>query len=104
MVRLAVGKRFYSQFSKKMVFFGAEKLGQRHYLQITKLMQSLDFKHFSYKELLVQRKIAHRAISRSRDARKVQNIIARIDDELEERRAIKFSRACKKIPTINFND
>ena len=87
-----------------MVFFGAEKLGQRHYLQRTKLMQPLEFGHFSYKELLVQKKIAQRAISRSRDAQKVKNIIARINDELEKRRAMKFSRACKKILTINFND
>ena len=29
---MAVGKRFYSQFLKKMVFFGVEKLGQSHYL------------------------------------------------------------------------
>ena len=67
-------------------------------------MQPLEFRHFSYKELLVQKKIAQRAISRSRDTQKVQNIIARIDDELEERRAMQFSGACKKIPTINFND
>ena len=87
-----------------MVFFGAEKLGQRHYFQRTKLMQSLEFAHFSYKELLAQRKIVQRAISRSRDAQKAQNIIARIDNELQERRAIKFSRAGKKIPKINFND
>ena len=71
---------------------------------MTKLMQSLEFGYFSYKELLVQKKIAQRAISRSRDAQKVKNIIARINDELEKRRAMKFSRACKKIPTINFND
>ena len=67
-------------------------------------MQPLEFGHFSYKELLVQKKIAQRTISRSRDTQKVQNIIARIDDELEERRAMKFSGACKKIPQINFND
>ena len=79
-------------------------MGQRYYLQVTKLMQPVEFGHFSFKELLVQKKIAQRAISSSRDAQKVKNIIARTDDELEERRAIKFSRACKKIPTINFND
>ncbi len=67
-------------------------------------MQPLEFGYFSYKELLAQRKIVQRAMSRSRDAQKAQNIIARIDDELEERRAIKFSRAGKKIPKINFND
>ena len=101
---MAVGQRFCSQISKKTVFFGAEKPGQRHYPQMTKLVQYLDLEHFSYKELLVQRKIAQRAISRSRDAQKVQNIISRIDDELEARRAVKFLSACKKIPTINFND
>ena len=67
-------------------------------------MQPLEFGHFSYKELLAQRKIVQRAMSRSRDAQKAQNIIARIDDELEERRAIKFSRAGKKIRKINFNE
>ena len=67
-------------------------------------MQSLKFEHFSYKELLAQRKIVQRAMSRSRDAQKAQNIIARIDDELEERRAIKFSRAGKRIPKMNFNE
>ena len=71
---------------------------------MTKLMQPLEFEHFSYKELLLQKKIAQRTISKSHDAQKVQNIIARIDDELEEGRAMKFSNACKKIPTINFND
>ena len=76
----------------------------RHYLQRNKLMQPLEFGNFSYKELLAQRKIVQRAMSRSRDAQKAQSIIARIDDELEERWAIKFSRAGKKIPKINFND
>tara|TARA_B100000513_G_scaffold152666_1_gene71944 strand:- start:68 stop:334 length:267 start_codon:yes stop_codon:yes gene_type:complete len=76
----------------------------RHYLQRNKLMQPLEFGNFSYKELLAQRKIVPRAMSRSRDAQKAQSIIARIDDELEERWAIKFSRAGKKIRKINFNE
>ena len=53
-----------------------EKMGQRYYLQVTKLMQSYEFRHLSFKELLVQKKIWQRAISRSRDAQKVKNIIA----------------------------
>ena len=67
-------------------------------------MQPLEFGYFSYKELLAQRKIVQRAMSRSRDAQKAQNIIARIGDELEEKRAIKFSRAGKNIRKINFNE
>ena len=67
-------------------------------------MQPLEFGYFSYKELLAQRKIVQRAMSRSRDAQKAQNIIARIGDELEEKRAIKFSRSGKKIRKINFNE
>ena len=67
-------------------------------------MQPLEFGHFSYKELLAQRNIVQRAMSRSRDAQKAQNIIARIGDELEEKRAIKFSRSGKKIRKINFNE
>ena len=65
-------------------------------------MQPLEFGYFSYKELLAQRKIVQRAMSRSRDAQKAQNIIARIGDELEEKRAIKFSRAGKKITEDKF--
>ena len=76
----------------------------RHYLQRNKLMQPLEFGYFSYRELFVQKKIVQRSMSRSRDAQKAQNIIARIDHVLEERRAIKFLRAGKKIPKMNFNE
>ena len=101
---MAAGKLFYCLPSKTTGFFGEQKLVQCHYLQRTKLMQPSEFGHFSYKELLAQRKIVQRAIAKNRDIKKVHRIVSRINDELDERRKTKLSYASKHMPKINFND
>ena len=67
-------------------------------------MQSLEFGHFSCKELLAQRKIARRAMAKNRDTEKAHHIVSRINDELDERRKMKLSYASKYMPKLNFND
>ena len=101
---MAAGKLFYSPTSKKVGFFGEQKLAQRNYNRRTKLMQPLELGYFSYKELLAQRKIAQRAIAKNRDTKKASHLVSRINDELDERRKIKLLYASKYMPKLNFND
>ena len=67
-------------------------------------MQQLEFGHFSYKELLAQRKIAQTAMAKNRDTPKVHHIVSRINDELDERRKMKLTYSSKYMPKLNFND
>ena len=67
-------------------------------------MQPLEFRHFSYKELLAQRKIAQRAMSKDSGTEKAHHIVSRINDELCERRKMKLSYISKYIPKLDFND
>ena len=67
-------------------------------------MQPSEFAHFSFKELLAQRKIAQRATAKNRDTEKAYHIVSRINDELDERRKMKLSYVSKHIPKLNFND
>ena len=67
-------------------------------------MQQLNYKHFSFRELLAQRKIAEKALKRNRDPERVGQIISRINKELDERREIKFSNAVKSIPDVVYRD
>ena len=67
-------------------------------------MQQLNYKHFSYRELLAQRKLAEKALKRSRDPERVGQIISKINKELDKRREIKFSNAAKSIPLINLEN
>ena len=67
-------------------------------------MQPLEFRHFSYKELLAQRKIAQRAMSKNCSNEKAHYIVSRINDELYERRKMKLSYVSKYMPKLDFND
>ena len=67
-------------------------------------MHQLNYKHFSFRELLAQRKLAEKSLSRSRDPEKVGQIISKINKELDKRREIKFSNAAKSIPPINLEN
>ena len=67
-------------------------------------MQQLNYQHFSFRELLAQRKLAEKALKRNRDPERVGQIISRINKELDERREIKFSNAAKSIPVIGMTD
>ena len=67
-------------------------------------MQLLEFGHFSYKELLAQKKIAQTAMAKNRDTPKVHHIVSRINDELDERRKMKLFYSSKYMPKLNFND
>ena len=67
-------------------------------------MQQLNYQHFSFRELLAQRKLAEKALKKDRDPERVGQIISRINKELDERREIKFSNAAKSIPTINLGN
>ena len=61
-------------------------------------MEKLNYAHFSFRELLVQRKLAERALTKKRDSEKVLQIIEKINTELDGRRAIKFFNATKSLP------
>ena len=67
-------------------------------------MQQLNYQHFSFRELLAQRKLAEKSLRRIRDPERVGKTITSINNELDDRRAIKFSNATKNIPDINFRD
>ena len=67
-------------------------------------MQQLNYKHFSFRELLAQRKLAEKALKRNRDPERVGQIISRINKELDERREIKFSNAANTIPDVVYRD
>ena len=61
-------------------------------------MEKLNYAHFSFRELLAQRKLAERALNKKRNSEKVRQIIEKINTELDDRRAIKFSNATKSVP------
>ena len=67
-------------------------------------MQQLNYQHFSFRELLAQRKLAEKALKRNCDPERVGQIISRINKELDERREIKFSNAAKSIPDVVYRD
>ena len=67
-------------------------------------MQQLHYQHFSFRELLAQRKLAEKALKKNRDPERVGQIISRINKELDERREIKFSNASKSIPDVVYRD
>ena len=67
-------------------------------------MQQLHYQHFSFRELLAQRKLAEKSLKRNRDPERVAQIISRINKELHKRREIKFSNAAKSIPPINLDN
>ena len=67
-------------------------------------MQQLHYQHFSFRELLAQRKLAEKALKRNRDPERVGQIISKINKELDKRREIKFSNAAKSITSINLDD
>ena len=67
-------------------------------------MQQLNYQHFSFRELLAQRKLAEKALKRNRDPERVGQIISRINRELDKRREIKFSNAAKSIPDVDYRD
>ena len=67
-------------------------------------MQQLNYNHFSFRELLAQRKLAEKSLKRSRDPDKVGQIISKINKELDKRREIKFSNAAKSMTSINLDD
>ena len=67
-------------------------------------MQQLNYQHFSFRELLAQRKLAEKALKRNGDPERVGQIISRINKELDERREIKFSNAAKSIPDVVYKD
>ena len=67
-------------------------------------MEKLNYAHFSFRELLVQRKLAERALNKKRNSEKVRQIIEKINTELDDRRAIKFSSATKSVPTNIIRD
>ena len=67
-------------------------------------MQQLNYQHFSFRELLAQRKLAENALKRNGDPERVGQIISRINKELDERREIKFSNAVKSIPDVVYRD
>ena len=63
-------------------------------------MPQLNYQHFSFRELLAQRKLAEKALRRNHDPKRVSQIISRIDEELEKRRKIKFFNAARVIPEV----
>ena len=67
-------------------------------------MQQLNYRHFSFRELLTQRYLAEKALRRNYDGERVRQIISRIDEELEKRREIKFLNAAKDIPEEIFRN
>jgi hypothetical protein len=67
-------------------------------------MQQLKYGHFSFRELLAQRKLAEKSLRRNRDPERVGRIIGSIDNELDKRREIKFSNAAKSIPDVVSRD
>ena len=67
-------------------------------------MEQLNYQHFSFRELLAQRKLAEKSLRRNRDPERVGRIIASIDNELNKRREIKFSNAAKTIPDVLYRD
>jgi hypothetical protein len=67
-------------------------------------MQQLNYQHFSFRELLAQRKLAEKALKRNRDPERVGQIISRINKELDKRREIKFSNAANTIPDVVYRD
>ena len=67
-------------------------------------MQQLHYQHFSFRELLAQRKLAEKALKRNRDPERVGQIISKINKELDKRREVKFSNAAKSIPPINLEN
>ena len=67
-------------------------------------MQPAEFGHFTYKELLTQRKIAQRAMAENLVAKKVHHIFAIINNELDDRRTMEFLYASKHMPKLNFKD
>ena len=67
-------------------------------------MQQLNYQHFSFRELLAQRKLAEKALKRNRDPERVGQIISKINKELDKRREIKFSNAAKSTSSINLEN
>mgnify|MGYP005713736091 CR=1 FL=1 len=67
-------------------------------------MHQPNYKHFSFRELLAQRKLAEKSLKRSRDPERVGQIISRINKEHHKRREIKFSNAAKSILPINLDN
>ena len=67
-------------------------------------MQHLNYRYFSFRELLTQRKLAEKALRRNCNSERVGQIISIIDEELEKRRKINFSNADELIPQVNFKD
>ena len=67
-------------------------------------MQQLHYQHFSFRELLTQRKLAEKALKRNRDPERVGQIISKINKELDKRREVKFSNAAKSIPNVVYRD
>ena len=67
-------------------------------------MEKLNYAHFSFRELLAQRKLAERALTKKHHSKKVSKIIEKINMELDDRRAIKFSNATKSMPIIYIGD
>ena len=67
-------------------------------------MQQLNYKHFSFRELLAQRKLAEKSLKRSRDPDKVGQIISKINKELDKRREIKIFNFAKSIPPNNLEN
>ena len=67
-------------------------------------MQQLKYGHFSFRELLAQRKLAEKSFRRNHDTERVGKIITSINNELDKRREIKFSNAAKSIPDVVYRD
>ena len=67
-------------------------------------MQQLNYRHFTFRELLRQRKLAEKALWRNRNPEQVGQIICRIDKELEKRREIQFFNAAQIILDVNLKD
>ena len=67
-------------------------------------MQHLNYRYFSFRELLTQRKLAEKALQRNRNPERVGQIISVIDEELEKRRRIKLVTAAELVPKVNLKD
>ena len=67
-------------------------------------MQQLNYRHFTFRELLRQRRLAEKALWRNPNAEQVGQIICRIDKELEKRREIQFFNAAQIILDVNLKD
>ncbi|MEL6359528.1 MAG: hypothetical protein AAFR21_00480 [Pseudomonadota bacterium] len=68
-------------------------------------MDETPLSHFSFRELLGQRSLAERAISRGRNLDASHALVARIDAELDRRRKIVWERRSRHAPYIDgFSD